>query len=261
MLFRSILNNQITNSTIIASQKIAAGTITGSLFASNVTVPGDFLITGNLFVLGPSAYTTVASTNTYVNDPLIVLNNGFAGTNTYDEGFIFNRGSLQNRALIWSEFYQEFRLIGTTETGTAYGNVAVSNYQNLHLGNLTVDYVANVTTTRASGNITQTGTGTQQGADFAGNVALNGPYVTTSQGLINFLNSGVTTVNAFGAATTISLGSSTGTTTVNNSLAVTGSATVGGAIIFGSGSISAAGTTQAGATAVDRKSTRLNSSH
>ena len=135
-----ILNNQIYSKTIIASQKIADGTITGSLFSSNVTIPGDFLITGNLFVLGTSAYTTIASTNTYVNDPLIVLNNGFAGTNTYDEGFIFNRGSLQNRALIWSEFNQEFRLIGTTETGTAYGNVAVSNFANLHIGNLTVDY-------------------------------------------------------------------------------------------------------------------------
>jgi hypothetical protein len=211
-----ILNNQITNSTIIASQKIVAGSITGSLFASNVTVPGDFLITGNLFVLGTSAYTTIASTNTFVNDPLIVLNNGFAGTNTYDEGLIFNRGSSQNRALIWSEYFQEFRLIGTTETGTAYGNVTVSNYQNLHLGNLTVDYDANVTTARASGNITQTGTGSLQGADFAGNVALNGPYVTTSQGLINFLDSGVTTVNVFGAATAIDLGATTGTLTVNN---------------------------------------------
>ena len=111
-----IKNNQIVNSTIIASQKIAAGTITGSLFSSNVTVPGDLLISGNLFVLGTSAYTTIASTNTYVNDPLVVLNNGFAGTNTYDEGVVFNRGSLLNQAFIWNEFNKEFRLIGTTET-------------------------------------------------------------------------------------------------------------------------------------------------
>ena len=135
-----ILNNQIYSKTIIASQKIADGTITGSLFSSNVTVPGDLLISGNLFVLGTSAYTTIASTNTYVNDPLITLNNGFSGVNTYDEGLVFNRGSLQNRALIWSEFNKEFRLIGTTETGTTYGNVAVSNFANLHIGNLTVDY-------------------------------------------------------------------------------------------------------------------------
>ena len=153
-----ILNNQITNSTIIASQKIAAGTITGSLFSSNVTVPGDFLITGNLFVLGSSAYTTIASTNTYVNDPLIVLNNGFSGTNTYDEGFVFNRGTLLNQAFIWSEANKEFRLLGTTETGTTYGSVAVSNFANLHVGNLTVDYAVTVSTVsignlNVSGNI------------------------------------------------------------------------------------------------------------
>jgi hypothetical protein len=204
-----ILNNQIFNSTIIASQKIAAGTITGSLFASNVTVPGDFLITGNLFVLGTSAYTTVASTNTYVNDPLIVLNNGFAGTNTYDEGFIFNRGSLQNRALIWSEYFQEFRLIGTTETGTAYGNVAVSNYANLHLGNIEAQYTATI-----RGNIDQTLTGIY-GATFAGNVALNGPYVTTSQANISLFNTGATQIN-FGEAANISMGASVGTTAIRN---------------------------------------------
>ena len=85
-----ILNNQIYNQTIIASQKIQPGSIVGSLFASNVTVPGDLLIAGNLFVLGNSVQTTISSTNTYVNDPLLTLNNGFTGTNTYDEGLVFN---------------------------------------------------------------------------------------------------------------------------------------------------------------------------
>ena len=55
-----IFNNQIYNSTIVGYQKIAPGTITGSLLSSNVTVPGDLLIAGNLFVLGSSAYTTIA---------------------------------------------------------------------------------------------------------------------------------------------------------------------------------------------------------
>jgi hypothetical protein len=129
-----ILNNQIYSKTIIASQKIADGTITGPLFASNVTVPGDFLITGNLFVLGSSQTTTIASTNTYVNDPLVVLNNGFAGTNTYDEGLIFNRGTADNKAVIWSETFKEFRLITTAEAGTTYGNIT----SQLGLANLSV---------------------------------------------------------------------------------------------------------------------------
>jgi hypothetical protein len=210
-----ILNNQIFSKTIIASQKIADGTITGSLFSSNVTVPGDFLITGNLFVLGTSAYTTIASTNTYVNDPLIVLNNGFAGTNTYDEGFIFNRGSLQNRALIWSEFNQEFRLIGTTETGTAYGNVAVSNYANIHVGNLISDYNANVGALTSAGGITGVN------AILSGDLAVNGGDITTAQSMGNVFNANATTISAFGAATTIGIGAGSGTLTLNNATITT----------------------------------------
>ena len=148
-----ILNNQIYSKTIIGSQKIADGTITGSLFSSNVTVPGDFLISGNLFVLGSSSYTTIASTNTYVNDPLVVLNNGFAGTNTYDEGLIFNRGSGTNQAFIWSEFFGEFRLIATSETGTTYGNVNGSGLVRLSVGSLNVLGQANIGSLSLSGGI------------------------------------------------------------------------------------------------------------
>ena len=149
-----ILNNQIYSKTIIASQKIADGTITGSLFSSNVTVPGDFLITGNLFVLGSSSYTTIASTNTYVNDPLVVLNNGFSGTNTYDEGLIFNRGTSTNQALIWSEYFGEFRLISTAETGTTYGNVNSTGLVRLSVGSLNVPGTANIGTLAVTNVIT-----------------------------------------------------------------------------------------------------------
>lgn len=44
----------------------------------------------------------------------------------------------------------------------------------------------------------------------------------------NVFNTTATTVNAFGAATTLSLGASSGTTTVNNNLTVTGNLTVNG---------------------------------
>ena len=160
-----ILNNQIYNQTIIASQKIQPGSITGSLFASNVTVPGDFLITGNLFVLGSSQTTTVASTNTYVNDPLIVLNNGFAGSNTYDEGLIFNRGTSDNKAFIWSETFKEFRLITTAETGTTYGNVT----SQLGLANLSINkfYAAGVATV---GSFTTLGAANVGSVNSTGNV-------------------------------------------------------------------------------------------
>jgi hypothetical protein len=173
-----ILNNQIYSKTIIASQKIADGTITGTLFASNVTVPGDFLITGNLFVLGSSQTTTIASTNTYVNDPLVVLNNGFAGTNTYDEGLVFNRGSADNKAFIWSETFKEFRLITTSEGGTTYGNITSQlGLANLSLGKFNAAGVATV------GSFTTLGKANVGDLNATGNVlasTLIASYVTAS---------------------------------------------------------------------------------
>jgi hypothetical protein len=205
-----IKNNQILDSTIYANAKIVPGSIVGSLFNANLTMTSDVTITGNLTVQGASTYLTVASTNTYVNDPLIVLNNAFSGTNTYDLGFVFNRGSLQNTALVWNEFNKEFRLVGTTETGTTYGNINQSNFANLQLGNLTAQYTATI-----RGNIDQTLTGIY-GATFAGNVAHNGPYTTTNQAQIFLFNATATTVNAFQAATAANIGASTGTFQINN---------------------------------------------
>lgn len=153
-----IRNNQILDATIYANAKIVPGSIVGTLFNSNLTTTSDVTIGGNLTVLGTSTYMTVASTNTYVNDPLIVLNNAFSGTNTYDLGFIFNRGSLTNQAFIWDESSKEFSLIGTAETGTTYGNVSPSSYANLHIGNLSVDYATTLGTlsvgsVNTSGNV------------------------------------------------------------------------------------------------------------
>jgi hypothetical protein len=52
--------------------------------------------------------------------------------------------------------------------------------------------------------------------------------VLTGSASFNVFNTTATTINAFGAATTLSLGASTGTTTVNNNLAITGNLTVNG---------------------------------
>jgi len=152
-----IKNNQITDATIWANAKIIPGSIVGSLFNSNITVTSDFVITGNLTVQGSSTYLTVASTNTYVNDPLIVLNNAFAGSNSYDLGFIFNRGSDPNKAFYWDESSDEFRLITTTETGTTYGSIpAETNYEKLRLGNLVAQYDVSTITLTATGFINTT---------------------------------------------------------------------------------------------------------
>lgn len=75
-----------------------------------------------------------------------------------------------------------------------------------------------------TGNITVAGTQTiTGGTTFSGDLAINGGDLTSTATTFNLLNSSVTTLNLAGAATTISLGASTGTTTINNSLTVSGS--------------------------------------
>lgn len=57
---------------------------------------------------------------------------------------------------------------------------------------------------------------------------VNGGDINTNQTSFNLINSTATTVNAFGAATTIEIGASTGNTNVNNNLVVDGDITANG---------------------------------
>ena len=52
--------------------------------------------------------------------------------------------------------------------------------------------------------------------------------VNTSSTIFNVFNTNATTINAFGAATTVGIGASSGTTTVNNNLSVSGNLQIGG---------------------------------
>jgi hypothetical protein len=194
-----IKNNQITDSTIFANTKVYPGSIVGSLFNSNITTTADFTITGNLTVLGSSTYLTVASTNTYVNDPLIVLNNAFTGSNAYDIGYIFNRGSYTNQAMIWNEFNGEFRFLATSEAGTTYGNINQTSYSNVRVGNLTIQY------DQAARNIT-----------LSGDLAVNGGDITTNQTTFNLINATTTTLNIGGAATIVNVGATSGVSIINS---------------------------------------------
>lgn len=205
-----IKNNQITDSTILANVKIVPGSIVGSLFNSNLTMTSDVTITGNLTVQGSSTYLTVASTNTYVNDPLIVMNNAYTGTNTYDIGFLFNRGTDTNQAIIWNEAQDEFRLISTNETGTTFGNVTALGWAKLHLGDVDSEGQANLT------NVDVTGSFTGVDLTLSGDLAVDGGDFTSNAATFNLLTADVTTLSAFNAVTSANVGASTGTFTLNN---------------------------------------------
>ena len=231
-----IKNNQITDSTILANTKIVPGSIVGSLFNTNLTMTSDVTITGNLTVQGSSTYLTVASTNTYVNDPLIVMNNAFTGTNTNDIGLLFNRGSDTNQAFIWDESEDEFRLIATTETGDTYGAVTTSSYANVRVGNLNVEGAA------AFGSLSTVN------LTLSGDAAVNGGDLTTTATSFNLVNSNATTVNFAGDATTLIIGSTSGTANIRNAtINLLGNATVGGTLDV-TGHVTLEGVTSTGAT-------------
>ena len=237
-----IKNNQITDATIWANAKIIPGSIVGSLFNSNITVTSDFTITGNLTVQGSSTYLTVASTNTFVNDPLIVLNNAFTGSNSYDLGFIFNRGSDPNKAFYWDESSDEFRLITTTETGTTYGSIpAETNYEKLRLGNLVAQYDVSTITLTATGFINTT-------ANISGAVVNAGALNATGTTTLAAVNSSgfiQTTGNVSAAVVNAGALNATGTTTlaaVNSSGFIQTTGNISGAVV-NAGALNATGTT------------------
>ena len=137
-----IQNNQITDSTITYA-KIATGTLTGALFSPTLTLSSNVTITGNLSVIGNT--TTINATNTYINDPLVVFNNGYSGSLAgYDIGIIVNRNLASlggyggvNTAWIWVENDQAFEAIATTSTGGNVQSIPSSGFSNIKIGNLT----------------------------------------------------------------------------------------------------------------------------
>jgi len=154
-----IKNNQITDQTIEYT-KIKPGTLVGTVFNANITLNSNVVIVGNLDVSGTT--TTVQSTNTYINDPLVIFNNGFASTPAYDIGILVNRnltatapyGSV-NSAFVWQEAAKGFAGVMTTETGTTAGAINNSGYANLFIGNI----YANTITVRDTVDSTSKTTG------------------------------------------------------------------------------------------------------
>jgi hypothetical protein len=75
-----------------------------------------------------------------------------------------------------------------------------------------------------------TGTTTINNANtvVTGDLAVNGGDITTSATTATVFNTTATTLNIGGAATTVAIGASSGTTTVNNNVTITGNLTVNG---------------------------------
>jgi hypothetical protein len=207
MAVTRIQNNQITDKTITYA-KIADNTLTGGQFNTNLTLNSNVTIVGNLSISGNT--TTIQSTNTYVNDPLIVFNNGYTGAASYDIGMLINRnlasmpgyGSM-NAFLGWKEADQAFEGIATIETGTSAGAINNSGFANLRIGNITANSVTLTSpgTIVAPGGIQNTpiGNATPNAGTFTYLVATTGFSTANAQitnGTISVATSTAATLNS-----------------------------------------------------------------
>jgi hypothetical protein len=215
-----IKNNQITDSTITYA-KIASGTLVGTNFNANLTLNSNVTILGNLTVA--NSFAQLNSINTYINDPLVVFNNNYTGSPSYDIGILVNRNlsslapyGAVNAAFVWKEADTAFEALMTTETGGTAGSISNNGFANIKAGNTTIvsGTVTNALTVGTTLNVTGAAT-----------------FSSTT------LTSGVATVNG----NLVAASSTASTNTTTGALVVVGGAGVSGAINAG-GNISIGGT-------------------
>jgi hypothetical protein len=206
----SIDNRFVWVSSEAVAKKVAASGITGSTLASNVVTSslttvgtlGSLAVSGNVTIGGDftvnGTTTTINTATLNVSDNIIVLNNDVTGSPTENAGIEVERGTSTNVLIRWNETTDVWEL---TTDGTTYSTIAT------------------FTSTTGSGALV-----------FGTSPAIT-TSLTTPSTSFDLVNTTATTVNFAGAATTLSIGATTGTTTVRNGLTVTGATVLGPAVI------------------------------
>ena len=191
----------------IGANRIVTGNGTSAVTAeanltfdgSTLAVTGNTTISGNLTVQGDFTETVKIATE----DPIIALNTaiGSGAANTYDSGFVTERGSSTDVALIWDESEDLFNFITTTDTGVTSGNINVSGQADIKTGSIT-----------STGNLAISGTLTGV-TSLTMNGALSGVTNLGLSGNLQF-DSGQT-VNEISDDTTLTDGAATALVTEN----------------------------------------------
>ena len=235
-------------------------TTDNAIVGNNLTVAANLVVNGNLTYLNTESLT--------VEDPLISQGAGPNGGilpvpdikdrgaiyASYGDGATFN----QLRFNGWDTSSSRFvfaddvtvnpnETVNIISTGDIYfdnaiadGDIAV-NGGDITTNQLTFNLVnATATTMNFAGSATTIGVGAAGGGGIMtirnDNVVMNGDLqvqggdLTTNQTTFNLVNTTATTVNFAGAATTVSIGATTGNSNVNNNLRVAGNANISGII-------------------------------
>ena len=113
-------------------------------------------------------------------------------------------------------------ITGGSGNSDATGDIQLKN-------GLGIDIQSTGTLAVGSGSTTLGGTlGVTNNTTLSADLAVNGGDITTNQSTFNLVNSTATTLNIGGAATSLNLGATTGTTTIRNNFSLTGDLTISG---------------------------------
>jgi hypothetical protein len=213
----------------------------------NVDLDGNVYVAGGIISYGSSAITNILDnttdayvvregTNHYID---IDTNDGAEkltlGNNITSVDIVIEDNTTD--AFVVKEGTNQYIAIDTTDgvelltIGTA--NVDIDRDLNVDGGDITTNQTTfnllntNATTVNFAGAATSIDIGASTGTTSINNnldvdldLNVDGGDITTNQTTFNLLNTNATTVNAFGAATSIDIGASTGTTSINNNLDV-----------------------------------------
>lgn len=191
-----------------------AGTRTVSVFG------GDAVVSGSL-TIGTGSVTITSNDITFQGGIAQILS-GSGGLTFVDSSGTVTLTDIIAGSTIQPTYWQSNTAgeVFTTGSAVTSGSISVKNVSGNTVVSLsTAGVISGSSDVQAGGNLT-----------VAGDAAINGGDITTTSSTATVFNTTATTLNVGGQATSVSIGSSSGLTTVNNSLTVKGDLYISGTV-------------------------------
>jgi hypothetical protein len=219
---------------------------TGTLVYQTAPNTTDFITTGSLYVGSAVTATNIVGgnigslpyqSNVGITTMLPLGNSGFLLTSNGTVPEWVGLGSLSagtatNVSITSEVSTSNVHYITFVSTTTGAAGIRTSGPSGLtyipSTGAVKISGATNITSNTAASSTITGALIVAGGVGIGGNLYIGGNTIETDEGTVSLLNGIATTVNFAGAGTIISIGASTGTTTVNNNLTVRGDLVVQG---------------------------------